>query len=251
MLKLSVCTDAVFGGIKTREAMDIVHACGIKAVEFWDWWSKDLDAVGQKRRELGMTVCALCTRFISLTDPSCREAYMEGLKETITVAKGLDCNLIISQVGADTKAPREFQQKSIVEGLKACSSILEDAGMTLVIEPLNTRVDHEGYYLSSSDEASEIIKAVGSSSIRMLFDCYHQQISEGDLIRRLGVHMEQIGHIHIAGNPGRHEPERGEINYSAVLEALKEASYSGYIGFEYFPERDVKETLTHWQSIVS
>mgnify|MGYP000668235660 CR=1 FL=1 len=84
------------------------------------------------------------------------------------------------------RAGRELQRKSLVEGLKACAPLLEKKGVTLVVEPLNLRVDHRGYFLSGSDEAAEIIKEVGSPNVKMLFDIYHQQITEGDLVRRSG-----------------------------------------------------------------
>lgn len=250
-MKISVCTDALFGGMSTPDAMEAVHSCGIHAVEFWDWWGKDIDAIDQKRRELGMEIAAFCTRFVSLTDPSCREEYLEGLKETIEVAKKLGCKRIISQVGNDTGKPREEQRQSLIEGLKCSVPYLEAAGCELVVEPLNIRVDHAGYFLWASDEAAAILEAVGSPSVRMLFDCYHQQIMEGDIIRRATTLIDWIDHVHVAGNPGRHEPECGEINYKAVFEALDEAGYTGYVGFEFFPVGDAKACLKYWSENAS
>ena len=131
----------------------------------------------------------------------------------------------------------------MVEGLKACVPYLEESGITLVVEPLNTRVDHAGYYLSSSDEAAEIMKEVGSPYVKMLFDIYHQQIMEGDLIRRIKEYIPYIGHFHAAGNPGRHELYQSEVDYGKVFAAIQETGYEGCVGLEYFPLDDPEKGL--------
>ena len=107
--------------------------------------------------------------------------------------------------------------------------------MTLVIEPLNTAVDHPGCYLSTSAEAAKIITETDSPSVKMLFDIYHQQITEGDLIRNILRYLPRIGHFHAAGNPGRGTILKGEIHYPAIFEAIDGTSYQGYAGLEYFP----------------
>ena len=113
----------------------------------------------------------------------------------------------------------------------------------LVIEPLNTYVDHAGYYLWSSDEAFQIVGEVNSPNIKVLFDIYHQQIMEGNIIPRIRKNINSIGHFHAAGSPGRHELDSGEINYPNIFEAIGEAGYTGYIGLEYFPLKDAVEGL--------
>lgn len=247
-MKLSICTDSVFSGMPTEQAMEIVHSWGFDTVEFWGWWDKDVKAIAQKRQELGLHIAGICTRFANLTDPACHAAYVEGLKETLAVAQTLHCTNIISQVGNDTGRPRAEQRQSIIEGLKACVPLLEAAGCTLLVEPLNTRVDHISYYLWSSDEAAEILTEVDSPAVKMLFDCYHQQIMEGDVTRRVCGLVDKIGHIHVAGNPGRHEPECGELRYESVLAALSDAGYTGHVGFEFFPKGDAQASLQYWNS---
>ena len=241
-MKLSVCTDAVFDGIKTTDAMRAVKSCGIDAVEFWGWWDKDIDGIDKARRELDMRIAAICTKFISLTEPSCRKDYLKGLSDTIVTAKKLGCRRIISQVGNATGKPAA-DRKSVIDGLKKCAGMLNDAGMILLIEPLNTRVDHKGYFLETSDEGAAIIDAVADPNIKMLFDFYHQQITEGDITRRSIALIDKIGHFHAAGNPGRHELDCGEINYINIFKELS-AHYKGkdiYVGLEYFPQKDIAE----------
>jgi len=243
-MKFSVCIDAVYSGKDFVNSMREVKSLGYDAIEFWEWWSKDIDKIDAARKELSLEVAALCTKFVSLTDPSKRSEYLAGLKETISVAKKLGCKTIISQVGDELKgASREEQHNSLVDGLKNAATLLEGEDLTLVIEPLNLTVDHAGYYLWESDEAGEIIAKVGSPYILMLFDIYHQQIMEGDVTRRSIKHLKAIGHMHAAGTPGRHELDIGELNYHYIFSALKEAGYKGYVGFEYFPKREAKDGL--------
>jgi hydroxypyruvate isomerase len=242
-MQFSVCIDALFQGRSQEEALEALKAAGFQAFEFWGWWDRDLDSLCAKARDLGLSCAALCTRFISLTDPARREDYLAGLGESIGAAKKTGAKIIISQLGNDTGCRRDFQRRSIAAGLKAALPLLEESGLTLAIEPLNGRVDHRGTYLESSDEGFEIVREVGSGRVKLLFDIYHQQISEGDIIRRIDAGLDSIVHFHAAGTPGRHELDQGELNYPAIFEALDRRGYQGFIGLEYFPSRDVIEGL--------
>jgi len=246
-MKYSICIDAIYSGKDFIESMKEVKSLGYDAIEFWEWWSKDIDKIDLARKELGLHVAALCTKFVSLVDPSKRDEYIAGLKETLPVAKKLGCKTIISQVGDEVQGlSREEQHQSLVDGLKVAAPLLESEDLTLVIEPLNLTVDHAGYYLWQSDEAGDIIAKVGSPNVLMLFDIYHQQIMEGDVTNRSIKHLKAIGHMHAAGTPGRHELDIGELNYNYIFNAINEAGYTGYIGFEYFPKREAKDGLSVW-----
>lgn len=232
----SVCAPAVFNGVALPDAIRKAHAAGAEVCEFWSWWDQDLDAVAAALEETGVKLATICTKFISLTDPSKREEYKEGLRESIAAAKKLNCSMLISQVGQDTGAPREEQHKSIVDGLKECAPMLEEAGVTLVVEPLNTYVDHKGYYLYSSLEGFDIVREINSPNVKLLYDIYHQQIMEGQLIANITPNIDLIAHFHVAGVPGRHEPlDEQEVNYPAVFAAIKKLGYKGALGLEYFP----------------
>ena len=243
-MRFSVCIDAIFGqNMDPALAIQKVREIGFDAYEFWSWWDKDIVRLKKAQIETGLTPAALCTKFITLTDPGRRNDYIEGLKETITAAGHLGCKTIISQVGASLPdAERSKQHESIVDGLRACAPYLEDAGMTLVIEPLNLTVDHPGYYLSTSAEAARILEETGSPSVKMLFDIYHQQITEGDLIRNIQKYIPLIGHFHAAGNPGRDTILKGEIYYPAIWETIQTTPYQGDVGLEYFPSPGTAET---------
>ena len=222
----SVCIDAVFEGHAVEEACAAVKGAGISAIEFWAWWDKDLAALKAAVQDNDLTISACCTKFISLVDPALRDDYLEGLSDSIAVAKDLGATTLISQVGDFREGVSRGQQhQSLVDGLRAAAPMLEAAGITLVIEPLNELVDHAGYYLVRSDEAFKIIDEVASANVKVIFDIYHQQISEGHLIRNITENIDKIGHFHAAGNPGRHELQRGEINYREVFAAIQKTSF--------------------------
>ena len=235
-MKPSVCVDAVLSKLEIENALDLASRCGISAFEFWRWWDKDLDRLLKARDRFQMQVAACCTKFVSLVDPALRGSYLHGLSESIAAAKRMDCPTLISQVGDFRPGvSREAQHQSLVEGLKAAAPLVEDSRITLVIEPLNELVDHAGYYLISSKEAFEIVQEVNSPRIKVVFDIYHQQISEGHLIHNITSNISKIGHFHAAGNPGRHELTIGEINYQPIIEAIQSKNYDGYFGLEYWP----------------
>ncbi|MFC5650690.1 hydroxypyruvate isomerase family protein [Paenibacillus solisilvae] len=236
-MKLSVCVDSIYRGKDFFESIQEIQEIGYDTIEFWSWWDKDLDRLEQTVNETGLRIGSICTKFVSLVEPSQREKFVTGLRESIAAAKRIGCSALIGQTGQLLEGvPRELQQQSIIEGLKASAPLLEEAGITLVIEPLNTLVDHGGYYLTTSEEAFHIVREVGSPFIKIVFDIYHQQITEGNLLANILPNLDWIGHFHAAGNPGRHELSSGELHYPRIFAAIEAAGYSGYMGLEYFPK---------------
>ncbi|MDR1901187.1 MAG: TIM barrel protein [Treponema sp.] len=233
----SVCIDAVFRGLDPLAALEKVREAGFAEYEFWGWWNKDIEALKARASLLSLKCRCLCVQNIGLTDPDRRGVYLAALKDTIEAAKKLGAPCIISQLGMDTGAARAFQHRAIVAGLKAAAAPLEDSGLVLLAEPLNGRVNHTGTYLESSDEGFELIEEAGSKNIRLLFDIYHQQITEGDIISRISAHIDLIGHFHAAGVPGRHELFLGELDYGRIFKAIDTLGYTGAVGLEYFPEK--------------
>ena len=174
-MKFSVCIDSVLKG-SDSERIEICKKAGAEAFEFWAWWNRDLDALKRAADNAGLKISAMCTKFASLTDPGQRAEYKEGLRQSLEAAAKLGCRILISQTGNDTGGERALQHKSVVEGLKECLPLLDRTGVTLVLEPLNTFIDHKGYYLWQSSEAFGIIDEVGSPQVKVLYDIYHQQI---------------------------------------------------------------------------
>ena len=132
-----------------------------------------------------------------------------------------------------------------VEGLREAAPLLEQAGMTAVVEVLNTYVNHAGYFLYYVRDAAEMIDRVGSPNVKILFDIYHVQIMEGNLISQIRSNIDRVGHFHIGDVPGRHEPGTGEINYRNVFKAIYDLGdrYQGYAALEYSPLAPLEENL--------
>jgi len=261
-MKLSVCICMVFREADFVDRIAKVKESGIGAFEFWGWSGVDLDAVLAAKEATGLDLAALCVDSSdpevksgmskgSLVNPECREAFIAAARETIGVATRMGAPTIIATVGNEKDhLTRDEQHQSIIDGMKAVAADAEAAGVTFAIEPLNTLVNHKGYYLWSSAEGFDICRAVASPAVRLLFDIYHQQIMEGNLIQNITENIDLIGHFHSADVPGRHEFGTGEINYAKVIEAIDATDYPGYIGLEYGPTGDAAASLAQIRRIV-
>ncbi len=250
-MKYSVCIDALYlGKAEVGDSMERVKKAGYDAIEFWSWWDKDISLIERKKDELGMEVAAFCTKFVNPGDADLQQEYLEGLKESVEVAKKLKCDTLIAQAGWEFDSfPKGITHKqhrrNFIDTMKRAGEIVEKENVTLVIEPLNLIVNHPGYHLSTSEDSFDVIERIGNPCVKVLFDIYHQQITEGNLIQNITENISRIGHFHAAGNPGRHEITKGEINYQYIFQSIKELGYEGYIGLEYMtpgdPDKGLKE----------
>lgn len=248
-MRLCVPIPCFFRDVNFCDAIRKTAELGYDAIETYDWKELDLDEVRKTLDETGVELISICTTEFNLTDPQYRDSWIKGIKESCEAAKKLGVKNIITQVGNDTGAPQEEQHRSIVEGLKAGAPILEEYGITVMIEPLNTYVDHRGYYLWSSVEAFEIIKEVNSPYVKVIYDIYHQQVMEGNIIPNITKNLDLIAHLHGAGYPGRHEMQYGESDYKNIIKAVDAAGYKGALGLEYSPLLDPIDSLTEAKKI--
>ncbi len=242
-MKLCVPIPCFFGGIPFEAAVEKVAALGYKYVEIYDWQRLDFASARAALERTGVTLLSMCTSEFNLTDPARRALWLEGLQKSCEAAAALGVKKLITQVGPDTGDARDRQHESIVKGLAAGAAILGSAGVTVMIEPLNTKVDHPGYYLTSSAEAFDIVREVGSANVKVVFDIYHQQISEGNIIPNITENLGLIAHLHAAGHPGRHELQYGESDYRNIFAAVDKAGYTGACGLEYGPLLDPEKSL--------
>jgi len=242
MYTLSPCIEMLFGEIPNfYDRFEAAAKAGAEAVEFWSWTGKDLAKVKALCEENGLKLGAMCVSGEDAVFNQKKLMYRDGIpafaeacKESIAKAKVLGCPTLIITCGDERKdIPRAEQHTNIVLALRAVAPLFEQAGITLVLEPLNILTNHMGYYLDSSYEAFSIIEEVGSPAVRLLFDVYHQQISSGNLIDTIRKFGHLVGHYHIADVPGRNEPGTGEINYPAVLSAIAATGYDRCVGMEY------------------
>ena len=154
----------------------------------------------------------------------------------IEYATALGCEQLNCLAGiAPAGVPQDKLRETFVANLKFAAAALKEAGVRLLIEPINTR-DIPGFYLNYSKQALEIIEEVGSDNLYLQYDIYHAQVMEGDLTRTIESHLDVIKHMQLADNPGRHEPGTGEINYPFLFDTLDRLGYQGWIGCEYKPQ---------------
>jgi len=149
--------------------------------------------------------------------------------------------------------PRSEQMANAAAALRYAAPILEKNGITAVVEILNTYVDHAGYFLYYVRDGAELIERVGSPNVRLLFDIYHVQIMEGNLIENIRMNTDRIGHFHIGDVPGRNEPGTGEINYRNVFKVIYELSerFPGYAALEYRPKAPLEENLAAMRQLAN
>ena len=178
-------------------------------------------------------------------NPEYHDMLLEVTKKTIDDSADFGCPNVIAFTGYAEKFSPEEGAKNCVEGFKKVAGYAEKKGVTVCLEMLNTRDDsdpnkgHPGYQGDHIDYCMDILNAVGSPRVKLLFDVYHVQIMDGDVIRRIRQCGDMIGHVHTAGNPGRGElDDTQEINYPPIMEALLEIKYKGFVGQEFIPTRD-------------
>jgi len=243
--RLSACIEALFTKVPFVERIEEVKKAGLTAFEFWGRGGKDLDAIAKKKDELGLDLATFgCDTGGALVAAGSKDKFVPALKESIAAAKKLACKRLLVTTGQELKnVSRADQHKNIVEALKAGAPVVEDAGITLCLEPLNVLINHKGYYLATSDEGFQIIDEVGSPNVLLLFDIYHQQITEGNIIRNATKNVKKIGHYHVADVPGRHEPGTGEINWFNVFREIARAGYADFLGLEMWPTGDHAEAV--------
>jgi hydroxypyruvate isomerase len=158
--------------------------------------------------------------------------------------------LLTDELGEDRSVRFQYPElseeeklQSVVAGLRELAPQAEEAGVTLVLEPLNTQVDHAGYFLNRSGIGFDLVRQVNSPRIKLLYDIYHMQVMEGNVIETLVNNLDIIDHVHVADVPGRHEPGTGELNYANIFKALREAGYDKYVGFELDPTVPSEEAM--------
>ena len=237
-LQFSVCLETIYRGMPFEQRLEHIKDLGFHAFEFWDRQGKDMNITLALKMALRLEVSAFLGSSISLVDPAQSSAFIAEITKSAALAVDLSCENLIVQSGPEVPGMSRVQQRSmIIENLSAAIETAADAGVTLVLEPLN-RYEHPDWFLWSSDEAAEIVAAINSPHVRLCFDIYHQQISEGHVIYNIVQNIHRIGHFHAAGNPGRHELNIGELNYASIFKAIQGTSYNGYVGLEYWPVND-------------
>lgn len=224
---------------------------GFKAVE--DNGMADRDIILQEKmaktiQERGLEMGVFVAHKIYWTEPNLasgdtekRKEFLDYIRKSIIVAKRVNAKWMTVVPGhVDLKLSMGYQTANVIESLKQASALLEPHNLTMVLEPLNFR-NHPGLFLKESPQAYEICKAVDSPSCKILFDIYHQQIQEGNLIPNIEASWDEIAYFQIGDNPGRNEPTTGEINFKNVFKFIYDKGYTGILGMEHgnsIPEKE-------------
>lgn len=171
---------------------------------------------------------------LTTDDPSAHSKFLSEIEQSVEVAKRVNAKWMTVVPGRlHSRLELAYQTANVIGVLKQAADILEPHNLIMVLEPLNPLTDHPGQFLTKTSQAYEICKAVDSPSCKILYDVYHQQITEGNLIPNIDYAWEEIAYFQVGDNPGRNEPTTGEINYSNVFKFLNDKGYKGVIGMEH------------------
>jgi hydroxypyruvate isomerase len=223
-----------------------VKEAGFSHYEFWPWRGKDIDAILKLNQELGLNVAQFSAspvkgfrHGITNPDPARLAEFEEEIRSALPAAKKLGVKKLCVVAGEETEGySRDDQTRAVIAALKAGARIVEPEGITIILEPLNILVDHPRQLIVHSARAADVLRAVGSPNVKMLFDIYHQQISEGNLTGNIRKYHDLIGYFQLADHPGRHEPTTGEIRYPYVLRTIHDVGYRDPIGMEMSAKSD-------------
>ena len=248
-MKKSVCIEMLFTEVPVKERFGLARESGFEYIEFWSWQTKPIQKIKELCRTHDLRIASFSgDQDFSMIDAKQKADYVAFVKESIETAKFLSCeNLVIhsNALDEDGRVINDYPEISnankiaaMFDVLKTLAGVAEKSNVTLVLEALNTVVDHPGNFLASTRQAAELIRSVNSSHMKILYDIYHMQIMEGNIIDTLSRYIDTIGYIHIADVPGRHEPGTGEINFANVIKTLEKLKYDGFVGFELAPLQD-------------
>ncbi|OGV47873.1 MAG: hypothetical protein A2X49_00320 [Lentisphaerae bacterium GWF2_52_8] len=226
-----------------------IAEAGFRNIETWKNKAEDLQPLSKACTENGVSLVSVVLSFPSaketaLTTPSTHGAFLEAFDRNSDAALAAGCSSgIVCTGNTDLTVNIATQKQYVIDALQKAAPIAEKKGFSIHVEALNTKVNHAGYFLDDPNTGYEIIKAVGSSRVKLLFDIYHMQIMHGFLTNSILDNLDLISHFHAAGVPGRHELINNEINYRFLAEKIALSSYSGYFGLEYFPELPSADSL--------
>ena len=244
---LSVMLWTVSPKLAFEKRLEQVTEAGYHAVElvseYKDWSPDDFKRVKNKRDSLGLTFDAMAGLHKGLANPAERNAFLAELTSLLPIAEKLECPGFIVLSGNTTPGlARDAQHQSCIEGLKRAADLASRQDVTLLLENIDPE-ENPRYYLTSVGEGFEIVRKVAHPRVKFLYDFYHEQISEGNLIEKLEKNIEQVGLVHVADVPGRHAPGTGEINYGNIYRKLAELKFNRYVAMEFIPAGDVVTEL--------
>ena len=245
---LSVMLWTVYQKLPFEQRLEKVAEAGYSAVElveeYKNFTKPDFANFRAKKRALNLTVDATSGISHSLCDPAQRNAFLEEVRAKLPVMEELECKKLIILSG--DKVPGQSHQQmhdSCVEGLKRAADIVAPKNVGLLLENIDPE-ENSKYFLTSVLEGFDIVRSTGAPNVKFLYDFFHDQIAEGNLLAKLEKNLEVIGVVHIADVPGRHEPGTGEINYPNIFRKLGQLGFNGYVAMEFISEAETVAALS-------
>ena len=252
---LSVMLWTVYKDLPFEQRLEKVAEAGYQAVElvkeFENWTDADFRRGNSKKRSLGITFDATAGVWTGTADPRARDKFVGDLKNFLPIAEKLECSAIIVLSGNRVEGlSHDAHHEACIEALKRGADLAAKQKATLLLENIDQE-ENPKYYLTSVAEGFEIIRKVNHPNVKFLYDFYHEQIAEGNLIEKLEKNIDLIGLVHIADVPGRHEPGTGEINYANIFRKLAQLKYDHYAAMEFEPAGDPVAALRSARELVT
>jgi hydroxypyruvate isomerase len=237
----------VFNNLPFEQRLEKIAAAGYANVElvgeYAKWTQADFDRANAARKRLGITFDATAGLPHGVGNPADRDAFLNDFRQALTPMETLACPAMIVLSGNVVPGlSREAQHQSCIDGLKSAAALIEgrriDGKQIRILLECIDPEENPKYFLQTASEAIEIVRAVNHPQVRFLYDLFHEQIAEGNLIEKLEKNIDVIDLIHVADVPGRHEPGTGEINYATIFRKLAQFNYRGMVAMEFRPTGD-------------
>ena len=252
---LSVMLWTVYKDLPFEQRLEKAAEAGYQAVElvkeFENWTDADFRRGNSKKRSLGITFDATAGVWTGTADPAARDKFVADLKNFLPIAEKLECPAIIVLSGNRVEGlSHDAHHEACIEALKRGADLAAKQKATLLLENIDQE-ENPKYYLTSVAEGFEIVRKVNHPNVKFLYDFYHEQIAEGNLIEKLEKNIDLVGLVHIADVPGRHEPGTGEINYANIFRKLAQLKYDRYAAMEFEPAGDPVAALRSARELVT
>jgi len=259
-LKLST-TWWLVSKLPVPDALALLTRLGYDGYEMFDWRDPKVMDIFVSLKDKYPLSCECLVANKGVTAPGCglvnpreHEEFLKQTQLAIDAARAVGAKQLVTLTGNEMGGvPRSEQMANAVAAMRAAAPMLEKNGMTAIVEVLNTYVDHAGYFLYYVRDGAELIDRVGSPNVKLLFDIYHVQIMEGNLIESIRSNIDRIGHFHVGDVPGRDQPGTGEINYRNVFKAIYDQGdrFRGSVALEYSPTVPLEQDLAAMRELTN
>lgn len=246
MMKLAPNLELFFTDRPVEERIARIGDLGFTGADMFGVDDRNAESIAKACEKSGVTISMVVGTDLkkALNDRSLHgeiEKRFRRIAEKAAIMRAT--NVVVLSGDTLPNVPAAAQNLAIIDGLRRLAPIADQYKVMVTLEMLNSLYDHQGYYLDSTERMFSLVRAVNHPRIKALYDIYHVGIMGGNVIEDIRAGMDAIGHFHVAGIPGRHEPKDGEQNYPVICRAIDAAGYEGYIGLEYWPVREAVASL--------